>query len=388
MSVEHIRVDVAPKMKILHLVDGLRVGGAEKLIVTFAQELRRYPHELTIVSLQRNEPVMRTAVETAGARVIPLHSKRLINPQRFGQLWQLVRRERFAVIHTHLTAANILGGVVGRLTGTPVVTTLHNTKLISQEHFYHGRLENYVLTHLTDQVIGVGWQVAAVHQARLGLDNLIILPNAVALRPPLAAAERNRVRAALVDDPAAVILLAVGRLRPQKGFLDLLTAFAQVSRHCPQARLLIAGKGEQEAELAAEIAALNLEKQVRLLGLRHDIPDLLDACDIYVSAAHWEGLPVSMLEAMAAARPCVVTAVGDVPQVMDDTTGVVLPPQRPDLLAQALQQLIGAPEQWPVLGQAARQKVAASFSADVWTENLLSLYQQLAADKRRSVNPR
>lgn len=384
MSIEQPQLNSAEGMPILYLVDGLRVGGAEKLIVTFAEELRHHPDKLTIVTLQRIVPAMQTAVESTGARVIPLHSKKLVSPLRFQKLWQLVRRERFAVIHTHLTAANILGGFVGWLTGTPVVTTLHNTRLFSQDHFYHGRLENWVLTHLADRVIGVGWQVAETHRARLGLDHVIALPNAVALPSPLTAVARAQVRAALVDDPDAVILIAIGRLRPQKGFLDLLAAFAQVNQACPQTRLLIAGQGPQADELAAAITALGLEGRVHLLGLRHDIPDLLAASDIYVSAAHWEGLPVSMLEAMAAGRPCVVTAVGDVPQVIDETMGIVLPPHQPERLAQALKGLVESPERWSVLGQAARQEVAASYSADVWTEKQLALYRELAAKKRRA----
>lgn len=375
----------AAGLSILHLVDGLRVGGAEKLLVTLARELHHRPDRLTIVTLQRIVPAMRTAVEAAGARVIPLHSKKLVDPLRFLKLCRLVRRERFAVIHTHLTAANILGGFAGRLTRTPVVTTLHSPNLSSQNHFYHGRLEDWVLTHLADQVIGVGWQVAQVHGTRLGLDDILVLQNAVAVPPPPTAVARTRLRAALVDDPDAVILLAIGRLRPEKGFLDLLTAFAQVNRIHPQTRLLIAGQGPQEAELTAAIQALGLEKRACLLGLRHDVPDLLAASDIYVSAALWEGLPVSMLEAMAAGRPCLVTAVGDVPQVIDETMGLVLPPQQPERLAQALQRLVAAPEQWPRLGQAARQKVIDSFSAEAWVDQQLALYRRLAAPKQRPV---
>ncbi|MBK8984679.1 MAG: glycosyltransferase [Chloroflexi bacterium] len=365
-------------LRILIIVDGLRVGGAEKLIVTFALELGRRPDILTVVTLQKIVPAMSAAVEATGARVIPLHSKRLIDPFRFRRLCQLVRRERFAVIHTHLTAANILGGFAGRLTGTPVVTTLHSTQLSSQNHYYHGRLENWVLTHLTDQVIGVGEEVAAIHQTRLGLDNLLVLPNAVALPPPLSASERDQLRASLVDDPTAVILMAIGRLRSHKGFLDLLTAFADVHRACPQTRLLIAGQGPQEAELMAQITALGLENKAMLLGLRHDISALLAASDIYVSTTHWEGLPVSMLEAMAAGLPCVVTAVGDVPLVIDETMGTLVPPQQPAAFAEALQRLVEAPTVWPSMGQAARQKIADSYSADVWVEKQLVLYRQLA----------
>lgn len=365
-------------LSILHLVDGLRVGGAEKLIVTFAQELSHHPEKLTVASLQRNVPAMQEAIEAAGARVISLHSKKLVNPVRFYNLWRLVRQERFDVIHTHLTAANILGGFVGRLTGTPVVTTLHNTKLFSQDHLYHGRLEDWVLTHLTDQVIGVGWEVAATHQERLGLDNMVVLPNAVSLPPPLPADERDRLRATLVDDPTAVILLAIGRLRPQKGFLDLVTAFADVHRACPQTRLLIAGQGPLADDLATAVTQFGLTGKVSLLGLRHDIPALLAASDIYVSAAHWEGLPVSMLEAMAAGLPSVVTAVGDVPQVMDETMGILLPPQQPEMFAQALRRLVETPAEWPCFGRAARQKVIDSYNAEAWVEKQLALYRRLA----------
>ena len=366
------------QMHILHLVDGLRVGGAEKLIITFSQTIRHFSADLTVATLQRNEPSMVQEIEQSGARVIPFHSRKLINPIRFFRLWQFVRKNQFTVIHTHLTSANILGAIIGRLTQIPVFTTIHSTRLSSQKHWYHGRFENWVLKNLTTQVIGVGQEVAALHQQRLGLDHIVVLPNAVSIPEPFSESERIQLRKELVDDPNAVILLAVGRLVPPKGYPDMLQTFASLQKTHPNTRLLIAGQGEEEAMLSSMIANLNLEDRAVLLGVRHDIPNLLFAADIFVSTSHWEGLPVSILEAMAAKKPCVATAVGDIPMILDNTIGVICPPHKPVLMAEAWAELIENPDKWPVYGEAAYEKICHEFSAGAWVQKQLDLYAEAA----------
>jgi glycosyltransferase involved in cell wall biosynthesis len=365
-------------MHILHLVDGLRIGGAEKLIVTFAQTIRHFSADLMVATLQQNEPSMVKQIEESGASVIPFHSRKLINPIRFLRLWQFVRQNQFDIIHTHLTSANILGAIIGRLTQTPVFTTIHNTKLSSQNHLYHGRLENWMLKNMTTQVIGVGQEVAERHQQRLGLDQVLALPNAVSIPEPLSESGRIRLRKELVDDPDAIILLAVGRLVAQKGYPDMLRAFATLQKTFPNTRLLIAGQGKERAILSNMIADLNLEDRAILLGMRHDIANLLSAADIFVSTSHWEGLPVSLLEAMAAKKPCVATAVGDVPLVLDNDVGVLVPPHEPALMAEAWVELVENPDKWPVFGEAAYEKVCHEFSASTWVQKQLELYAEAA----------
>jgi len=136
----------------------------------------------------------------------------------------------------------------------------------------------------------------------------------------------------------------------------------------------IAGVGSRHDELAAKIKALSLEATVHLLGLRHDVPHLLGASDVYVSSSWWEGLSVALLEAMAAGLPGVVTDVGDTANVFTAEMGRLVPARQPQVLAAALCDLVNQPDKWPQMGAAARDTIIAGYSAEAAARQLLELY--------------
>jgi glycosyltransferase involved in cell wall biosynthesis len=171
-------------------------------------------------------------------------------------------------------------------------------------------------------------------------------------------------------------LLSVGRLEPQKGCFDLIESFALVHQKHPDARLVIAGSGSLESQVNSRINTLSLAQSVHMLGLRQDIPDLLAASDIFVSAAHWEGLPVASLEAMAAGLPLVVTSVGDLPRVVAPGTGLLVPPKDPVTLAASIVRLLEQPELRVELGAAARNHIERHYCANAWADRLLEVYAQ------------
>jgi glycosyltransferase involved in cell wall biosynthesis len=180
-----------------------------------------------------------------------------------------------------------------------------------------------------------------------------------------------------VDSPQTSILIAVGRLEEQKGFTDLLDAFALVRTQHPDAHLFIAGIGSRHDELTAKINALALNPTVTLLGLRDDIPQLLAASDIYVSSSWWEGLSVALLEAMAAGLPGVVTNVGDTAQIFTSDMGKLVPPRQPNQLAEAICDMLNQPDKWAQMGTAARDAVIAGYSAESSANQLLQLYADI-----------
>jgi glycosyltransferase involved in cell wall biosynthesis len=179
----------------------------------------------------------------------------------------------------------------------------------------------------------------------------------------------------------------VGRLAPAKAFPDLLTAFATLRQDHPTAALVIAGDGELRADLTAHIAQLGLQGHAFLLGSRNDVPHLLAASDLYINASHYEGLPLSILEAMSAARPIVATSVGDIPHVLVPGAGLLVPPAEPPALAAALRTLLDDPALGLALGRAAQSHVLHHYSPTAWFQQYLALYQTLvstdvATDKR------
>lgn len=365
-------------MRIAHLIDLLNWGGAQKLEVTFAQVARDRQIDFTVISLRHDEHTpIPDELAQSGAHVITFPARSLFDPLRIIRLVRFLRRERFDILHTHLTYANILGALAGKLASVPVVATLHSTGFDARhDHPIKRRLEAFALRYGARRIIAVGQTVADAHRARLGGRVLDVIPNAVAISPALAPEHRIALRAQLIDDPSKKILIAVGRFSPPKGYADLIAAFDLVHRAHPDTALVIVGDGALRDEISARIAAHQLQADVHLLGARNDVPALLAASDVYVLSSHYEGLPLTLLEAMSAGLPCVVTNVGEIPRVAIEGTARLVPPHDPATLASAIDQLLAQPTQMRAMGDAARTHIACHYAATVWLDRLLTVYAQ------------
>ena len=297
-----------------------------------------------------------------------------------------MRAGRFDVLHAHLVRSTILAGIAGRLSGTPVVATLHNTQRRSGVGPALQIAERWVLRNIVRRVIAVGWETARAHRELLGERAIDVIPNAVTEPRVLSARERAETRRELGVPDGAPLLISVGRLVPQKALSDLLRAFAQLPDHPVAPQLRIAGRGRLEASLAREIEQLGLGGRARLLGLRSDVPRLLAASDLYVSSSHWEGLPISILEAMAAGLPVVATQVGDAPRAIGVDSGVLVAPRDPAALARAIADLLADPVRLRGLGIAGRARVRAEFGAEAWAERHQALYAEVV-ERRHSGTP-
>jgi glycosyltransferase involved in cell wall biosynthesis len=374
-------------MRVAQVIDRVHVsGGAEHLQYTFAEALDPRIVELTVITLRDSLPEAVAALRDRGVRVVAFPSRAFADPKRARELVRFVREERFALLHAHLVRATVLAGLAGRLTGTPVVATLHNTVRRSGVGPTLRAAEHWVLRNAVDRVIAVGWETARAHRATLAGCAIDVIPNAVVEPLPLDPRARADVRAELGVPEGAPLLLSVGRIVPQKAPIELLHAFAQLPATTPAPELRYVGVGRLEPALAREIDHLGLGARVRRLGLRSDVPRLLAASDLFVSASHWEGLPVAMLEAMAAGLAIVATRVGDVPRVLDPSMGVLVPPHDPDALTNAIAGLLADPARREALGAAARAHARADFSTPAWAARHLALYAEVVRGRGSHVD--
>ncbi len=366
------------KMHIAHMIDTLEWGGAQKLEVNFAEVAQARGQPFTVIGLRYNDDSPFPAeLRARGARVVIFPGPKLFDPPRLGRLVRFLHQEHFDILHTHLTTANILGPLTGALTGTPVVSTLHLAAYDATSP--RERLETWTLKYGARRVIAVGQGVAEAQRARFAPRVVDVIPNGIipAARPSDDA--RAALRAQLLGDSPGPLLIAVGRLHAQKGYGDLIDAFAELRKTHPMAGLVIVGGGECQAELEARIASLGLTGHARLLGARNDVAQLLAASDIYVSSSHCEGLPLTLLEAMAVGLPIVTTGVGDVPNVVVDGTGVIVPAHNPTALAEAVSALLQDPARRRALGAAAQVRFSTNYGVLTWFERHLTLYVQVCA---------
>jgi glycosyltransferase involved in cell wall biosynthesis len=146
----------------------------------------------------------------------------------------------------------------------------------------------------------------------------------------------------------------------------------------PEATFVIAGEGPQRLELESRARELALSERVLFLGHREDVPALLASCDFFVLPSLFEGLPLALLEAMSAGKPIVASAVGGVGEaIIDGKTGLLVPPGRPELLANSIRALMANPTFAEGLGSAARDRAAERFSNDAMVRSVVQTYQEL-----------
>ena len=372
---------------VVHVIDTLEVGGAQQLLVTFADEARARGVACTVVALRHDdEQDVSTSLRRAGATVVALAGPGE-QPGLATSLWRLVRLVRGLrprVVQSHLTRSNSLVPVATRLTGTSSVVTLHSQRPGGDGNSARALwLETQVLRRLARTVVAVGDGVEHGQRERLAPRRALVVRNAT---PPGRQLDGDRaaVRAAVAGDADVPLVLAVGRLTEAKGYHDLLAAFEVVAASSP-AVLAVVGAGELHDELHRRVTESGLAERVRLLGQRSDVPTLLAAADVYVGASHWEGLPVALLEAMAAGLPVVPAAVGDVGSVVDGSTGRLVTPRQPAQLVEALLDLLGDPAGAAALGAAGRARIEADFGVAGWFDRLLDVYDDdLRSTRSRS----
>lgn len=369
-------------MRIAQVIDKLTAGGAQKLLVTFAEQARERDVELTVVVLWSNpRPAIVNDLESLGATVKILPGRGVANLRRLLQMIRYFRAQRFDVICTHLFHSDILGAITGLITRTPVITTLHNITMPD------GAVRTFVWRNLVRRtaycVVAVGQTVAAAHKNWLGSTRHEVLLNpvqSVRKHPPKQCTE---LRAALMGDPENTLILAVGMVAPQKAYTDLVEACSTICQPGSRNFVAIAGDGKLKdlTLLNEKIDELGLRDRVRVLGVRDDVPLLLSAADLFVLSSHWEGLPVAVLEAMSAGLPVVATRVGDVEHIIVDGVGVLVPPGQPTELRAAIVKMLDDPGQRQRCGRAAQEYVVRHHDPAIWLSRQLELFSEAIATR-------
>jgi len=370
----------ARPIRVLHLIHGLAAGGAEALLVDLARVGPGAGMEIAVMPLVRADSDRYGRVlRDLGVPVLGLDLPTRWDPRAFRDALTRIRQWRPHVLHTHLKHADLVGAVAARRTGIPQVSTLHVIEDGSTGRTPLPRVKRRLAAaarmstaHTTIAVSDAQrrWYLGAyrsVDPARV-----ITVPNGVAdpraARDPVRA--RARTRAGLGCADGDVLILQVAVARPGKGHTTLLEALRKLPD--PRIRLVVAGDGPLRAEL--EASAADLGDRVRFLGHRDDVPDLLVAADIVAHPSEFEALPTALIEALAAARPVVATAVGGIPEVVTAETGTLVPAGDPAALARALRHLAADPWHRTALGAAARRRFEAHFDARVWAGRLTDLY--------------
>jgi glycosyltransferase involved in cell wall biosynthesis len=387
------------KIRVLQLIDSFTVGGAEKLVLSLATNTDPKRFDVIPCALFQSGPLeqeMRAA--SIEYRILGLPRRSVLAGPFFiadvsrivTALRRILQELSIDILHTHLTHSTLIGFLATRQRKSPVLcATVHNVIFDSQRGRLSPRtwlMRGGIRTTFSraGRLIAVSTKVADALQLYTGIpkDRITTIPNGVSPARVQSAEDRDRLRYALGLPADRSVLVSVGRLTRQKGYPYLLRALASM---CSQERplTLIAGDGPDRADLEAKMKHLRLEEDVWLLGNRQDIPDILAAADLFVLASLWEGLPLALLEAMAAGLPAVVTAVGENTEVIEaGKSGFLVPPADEPTLADAIRCLLREPDKRKRMGKAARERFERHFSLGRCIQTHEILYQNMVANNQ------
>ena len=361
------------RTRVMHITDGLGVGGLERVIVLLCRTLDRERFEPSVLCLREAGGFAPELVEQG----IPVHvlpwSQENLDYFAFRKVGAVLRENRIDVIHTHNTGPFFHGALGATLAG--VKTHIHTDHARPFPDRLRWMVAEHVLSHLAYRVVGVSDDTT--HNLRryekIPESKLATIPNGIELQPVRTAAARLRQELGIL--PETTIIGTAGRLTHQKGMEFLIQAAGLLEPRFPDLTVLIVGEGPEQSALQEMVRSAGLQDRVRLLGLRMDIPDLLALFDIYALPSRWEGLPMAILEAMASSLPIVGSDVGGVPTaVREGVNGLLVPPEDPVALAGALAKLLNDPQLRKRMGEAGRKRYEASFTARQMTRRYERLY--------------
>lgn len=366
-------------IRVAVVIDSLRIGGAQRLISAYASSASAHEISPVIITLREDAvPFILESIHKAGIRVIPVSAGSLFNIWRFRRLVRVLKEEKVDLVQTHLVYANILGTLAAHSAGIPVIATLHSIAVSEGWKAKVLRLiENYVLRNYTTRILAVGQMIADINQKIYGRRKLDVIPNGIPVRELSQTREREQMRREIAGDGSNSIVITVGRFSRAKGYEDMIDAFHLLRQKSSNPKLVMVGSGTTLNNIKSRIDDLHLNQSVILTGEREDVHQLLALSDVYASSSHREGLPLAVLEAMMAGLPVVATAVGDIPNVVTEETGVVVPPHRPELLAAAIEELLQNPKKRQSMGQAAYRRAMSEYSVDAWMKKHLALYREV-----------
>lgn len=374
-------------VRVVHLIAGDQWAGIEAQTTNLLADLVRRPDVAPAAAVFHDGRLLRELARL-GVPVELIDQRRLGPAGCVARIARLLRRHDAAVVHTHRYRENTLGalacGLLLRRRPRQVVTVhglpepFRGWRRLKME--LYRTLETAALRAAQPTLIAVSREMQFTLQGRYPACHTIYLPNGIDPAHLKPARDPSLMRWDLKLSRRAPVIAMIGRLAPVKGADLFLWAAHRMLRPRPDLRFLVIGDGPERSRLEAQARELGLDGSLQFLGHRDDLPDLLQIVDVLLMPSRHEGMPMSLLEALALGKPVVAAAVGGIPEVIrDQEQGLLVAPENPVQLADACLALLAQPARARELGAQARQRVLRDFSSTRTAANVAALYGRLAA---------
>ena len=382
-------------MKIAFLITKSNWGGAQKYVYEIAHSLPRDTFEARVIT-GGNGPLV-SKLEAESIKVLPIeHLGRDVNIrgdiQAFFELWNIVRREKPDVLHINSSKAGIMGALIGRIARVPhIIFTAHGWAFNENRPWYQKiiiKILHWLTIVLSHKTIAVSHAIARAFdgwpriQGKITTIHLGIQPMTTYARngARIALTEQFPKLKQMFDDKHTYIVGTVAELHPIKNIDTALYAFRELVEHAPAGQryaYIVIGEGSDRTRLEALIQSLNLNEHVFLLGHIADAYQYMKAFDTFLLPSKSEALAYVLLEAGLQELPVISTAVGGIPEVVEDMrSGVLVQPNKPHEIAHAINFYIEHPEIARQHAKALRESTLAKFKLEEMTRSTQALYSK------------
>ena len=365
------------KIKVLQITHDLAIGGLQQVVVNICRTINRDKFDISVLCLRTLGEFV-PAIEKMGIEVQLLPQKENATDYlSFLKVARILKEKRPDVIHTHNTQPFIDGTIAAMLAGVKTVVHTDHARSFPDKRRY--MFAEWLISHYAYKIVGVSEHTAnnLISYEKISKDKLVVIPNGIdgaQFQSPFDPESKKRELG--ISNTGPIIGLGV-RLSEQKGITYLLQAMPALVAEFPSIILLIAGSGPLEETLKSEAEQLGVNNNVHFLGPRLDLNEIIRLFDVYVLPSLWEGLPMVLLEAMAAGLPIVATDVGGgATAVHDGQNGLLVTARNPDLLASSLIRLLRNESWRRDYGSFGRRIFDGQFSARIMTEKYERLYER------------
>ncbi|MCA9405809.1 MAG: glycosyltransferase [Candidatus Omnitrophica bacterium] len=360
-------------MHVAQIVLTLNCGGLEHLAIQLAAKLKDKGYQSSIICLKKNGE-LKSLAESKGVQVFEFNKKEGLDFGLIRDLTRMLKKQKVDVVHTHNLVPLVYGTLAAKLAGKPCINTRHGRANLKSK---------WLIWMLNKAVVAVSNDA----KAQLLKNNSIleakveVIYNGIDLQQYPESFNTQEIEDLKSDwniAPDDFVICTVGRLAEEKDQETLLKAFRKLIKKKAKAILLIAGDGPLKEKLVKFCEDNALTEHVRFLGYRNDVPRILRVCDIFVLSSFMEGVPLTILEAMAASKPVVATKVGGNPEVViEGETGYLVPCGFPERIETAIMRYYVKRELIKIHGGVARKKVEEMFNLDKMAQAYEDLYQDL-----------
>lgn len=364
-------------------------GGPESLILSWIEKLdfTKFGIILALLKDQDNkENLFLTKAKSMGIQTecLPWNKFNLYLPCIL-RIVALIKKNNIHILHTHDLRSNFVGYIAGKLTGISIITSAHGWIDKSLKVKIHNFVDTLIIGFFNRIIVNSEAMQKQISHLKFLDRKITIIENSVDTSMYNPNIDYGKTRKELGLNTENSVIVTVGRLNKEKGHRFLLEAAHDVIRAFPDAVFLIVGKGPLEVELKNMAKELGLSKNVIFTGFFKDLPKILKLMDIFVLPSVSEGVPVCLLEAMAAGKPVIATNVGGVPEIVHhEKTGLVIESRNVHGLAKAIILLLEDKEKAKELGEKGQAFINKRFSTEVMIQKIEGIYKELRGVSGRS----